>query len=78
MKSVTFAPAVTGDSDEQLLTISEVAAVLGLGPKTVREYLARGELNGQFIRGRWRFRRRDLDEFLATPSNWEIRVTSQV
>jgi len=44
MKPVTFPPAVTGDSGEQLLTVREVADVLGLGPRTVRDYVARGEV----------------------------------
>jgi hypothetical protein len=43
MKPVTFPPAVTGDSGEQLLTVREVADVLGLGPRTVRDYVARGD-----------------------------------
>jgi excisionase family DNA binding protein len=48
MKPVTFPPAVTGDSGERLLTVREVADVLGLGPRTVRDYVARGELSGSF------------------------------
>jgi excisionase family DNA binding protein len=67
MKPVTFPPAVTGDSGEQLLTVRKVADVLGLGPRTVRDYVARGELSGRLIRGRWRFGRKDIEGFLAMP-----------
>ncbi len=76
MKPVTFPPAVTGDSGdsgEQLLTVREVAGALGLGPRAVRDYVARGELNGRLIRGRWRFGREDIEEFLAMPPKWELR-----
>ena len=72
MKPVTFPPAVTGDSGE-LLTVREVADVLGLGPRAVRDYVDRGELNGRLIRGRWRFGRKDIEEFLAMPPKWELR-----
>ena len=73
MKPVTCPPAVTGDSGEQLLTVREVADALGLGPRAVRDYVARGELSGRLIRGRWRFGRKDIEEFLAMPPKWELR-----
>ena len=72
MKPVT-PTAVTGDSGEQFLTVRELADVLGLGPRGVRDYVARGELSGRFIRGQWRFGRKDIEEFLATPPKWEFR-----
>jgi excisionase family DNA binding protein len=55
------------------LTVREAAELLGLRPRTVREYLHRGELSGRLIRKRWRFRRNDLAEFLARPPEWELR-----
>ncbi len=73
MKPVTCPPAVTGDSGEQLLSVRGVADVLGLGPRAVRDYVARGELNGRLIRGRWRFGRKDIEQFLAMPPTWELR-----
>ncbi len=75
MKPGSPPSAENGELDAPLLTISEVAVLLGLPPRTVREYLARGELNGQFIRGRWRFRRQDVEDFFGPPSNWGIRVS---
>jgi excisionase family DNA binding protein len=48
---------------ERLLTLKEAATVLRLHPRTVREYVRRGELEGRVIGGRWKFRRKDLDAF---------------
>jgi len=48
---------------ERLLTLREAAEVLRLHPRTVREYVRRGEIHGRVIGGRYRFRRCDLDAF---------------
>ena len=56
-----------------LRTISEAAAFLQVNPRTVREFIRRGELNGRLIGGRWRFRQEDLDAFFdAAPSQWDF------
>jgi excisionase family DNA binding protein len=58
---------------DHLLTLREAAEVLRLSPRTVREYLQRGEIEGRIIGGRWRFRRADLDAFFANaPHNWDF------
>ncbi len=63
------APAI-GD---RLLTLREVADVLRLSTRTMREYVQRGEIEGQLIGGKWRFRRADLDAFFANaPRNWDF------
>ena len=63
------APAI-GD---RLLTLREAAEVLRLSPRTVREYVSRGENEGRIIGGRWRFRRADLDAFFENaPRNWDF------
>lgn len=68
-KEAVRAPAI-GD---QLLTLREAAEVLRLNPRTVREYVQRGEIEGRIIGGRWRFRRADLDAFFAdAPRNWDF------
>ena len=54
-------PTPIGD---HLLTIAEAAEILRLHPRTLREYLRRGELRGRIVGGRWRFRRVDLDAFV--------------
>jgi excisionase family DNA binding protein len=58
---------------EHLLTLREAAEVLRLNPRTVREYVKRGEIQGRIIGGRWRFRRADLDAFFENaPSSWDF------
>jgi excisionase family DNA binding protein len=58
---------------EKLLALREAAEVLRLNPRTVREYVQRGEIEGRIIGGRWRFRRADLDAFFANaPRNWDF------
>jgi excisionase family DNA binding protein len=58
---------------EKLLTMREAAEVLQLNPRTVREYLRRGEIEGRLIGGRWRFRRADLDAFFENaPREWDF------
>ena len=62
---------------ERLLTLPEAAEVLRLHPRTLREYLRRGEIEGRLIGGRWRFRRVDLDAFFEyAPSNWDFAGNS--
>jgi len=70
MKRVKVEPAPIG---ERLLTLREAAEVLRLHPRTVREYLRRGELEGRVIGGRWRFRRKGLDAFYENaPRQWDF------
>jgi excisionase family DNA binding protein len=58
---------------DRLLTLREAAEVLRLNLRTVREYVARRELQGRIIGGRWRFRRTDLDAFYENaPSEWDF------
>jgi excisionase family DNA binding protein len=58
---------------EKLLTLLEAAEVLRLNPRTVRDYVQRGEIEGRIIGGRWRFRRADLDAFFENaPSEWDF------
>jgi excisionase family DNA binding protein len=70
MKRVKVEPAPIG---ERLLTLREAAEVLRLHPRTVREYVRRGELEGRVIGRRWRFRRKDLDAFYEdAPRQWDF------
>ena len=69
-KSKTGGAPPIGD---QLLTLREAADVLRLSPRTVREYVQRGEVEGRIIGGRWRFRRADLDAFFAKAGrSWDF------
>ncbi len=69
MKKQRAKPAPIGD---RLLTLREVAEVLHLNPRTVREYVKRGEIEGRIIGTQWRFRRVDLDAFFENaPCEWD-------
>ena len=58
---------------ERLLTLQEAAEVLHVNPRTVREYVRRGEIEGRIIGGRWRFRRADLDAFFENAAReWDF------
>jgi excisionase family DNA binding protein len=48
-----------------LLKILEVAAELGLAPKTIRALIKRGELRGVRIGRMWRVDSDDLEVFIA-------------
>jgi excisionase family DNA binding protein len=55
------------------LTLQEAAQVLRLSPRTLRNYVGRGDIQGRIIGGRWRFRRADLDAFFENaPSEWDF------
>jgi excisionase family DNA binding protein len=60
---------------DRLLTLQEASAVLRLNPRTVREYVQRGEIEARIIGRRWRFRRADLDAFFeSAPRYWDFRT----
>jgi len=59
---------------ESLLTLREAAAVLRLNPRTVREYVRRGEIEARIIGKQWRFRRADIDAFFeSAPRYWDFK-----
>ena len=70
MKAKTDAAPAIG---ERFLTLVEAAEVLRLSPRTVRNYLKRGEIRGKIIGKRWKFRRADLDAFFENaPCTWDF------
>jgi excisionase family DNA binding protein len=48
----------------EYLTPEEIAAILKVHPKTVRDWLRAGELKGIRLKGVWRVAREELDRFL--------------
>lgn len=75
MKRVKVEPVPIG---ERLLTLRETAEVLRLHPRTVREYIQRGEIEGRVIGGQWRFRRKDLDAFYENaPRQWQFPANGE-
>ena len=51
--------------DEQVLTITDIASILKLAPKTVYSMAQAGELPAFKLRGQWRMRRVDFDRWIA-------------
>lgn len=51
--------------DDEILTIREVAALLKVGEKTTYTMVQGGQLPGFKVRGQWRFRRADIDQWIA-------------
>lgn len=52
-------------SEDQILTIKDVAAILKLAEKTVYSMAQDGELPAFKVRGQWRMRRVDFDKWIA-------------
>ena len=51
---------------DEILTIDEVAAYLKAGKRTVYRLAANGKLPAFKLGGTWRFRRGDLDQWIAS------------
>lgn len=51
--------------DDEILTIRELAALLKIGEKTAYTMGQSGELPGFKVRDQWRFRRADIDAWIA-------------
>jgi excisionase family DNA binding protein len=51
-------------TDEQLMTSEEVARYLKIHPRTVTNMAERGDLIGSKVGRHWRFRKRDVDDYL--------------
>jgi len=52
-------------TNDEILTIKEAAALLKLTEKTVYSMAQRGEIPAFKIRGQWRIRRLDYDDWIA-------------
>jgi excisionase family DNA binding protein len=53
------------EADGEILTLDEVAAYLKAGKKTVYRLVQQGQLPGFKLGGTWRFRRTELDRWIA-------------
>jgi excisionase family DNA binding protein len=51
--------------DDEILTIRELEALLKIGEKTAYTMAQSGELPGFKVRDQWRFRRADIDAWIA-------------
>lgn len=50
---------------DEILTVQEVATLLKVADKTVYTMAQRGEIPAFKVRGQWRFRRADIDSWIA-------------
>lgn len=53
------------ETDGEILTIDEVAAYLKAGKRTVYRLAQKGEIPAFKLGGTWRFRRSELDRWIA-------------
>lgn len=53
------------EADGEILTLDEVAAYLKAGKKTVYRLAQQGQIPGFKLGGTWRFRRTELDRWIA-------------
>lgn len=54
------------DQPDEILTIDDVAAYLKAGKRTVYRLAANGQIPAFKLGGTWRFRRGELDRWIAT------------
>jgi excisionase family DNA binding protein len=52
-------------AQDEILTLPELAKLLKVAEKTVYTMAQGSEVPGFKVRGQWRFRRRDIDEWIA-------------
>lgn len=64
------------ESEVEILTLDEVAAYLKAGKRTVYRLAAEGKLPAFKLGGTWRFRRRDLDRWIAANLTCKNSVAS--
>lgn len=57
------------DADDEILTLDEVAAYLKAGKRTVYRLAQKGEIPAFKLGGTWRFRRSELDRWIAESIN---------
>jgi excisionase family DNA binding protein len=63
---------------ECLLTPKEAAKIIAVAPRTIKEWLRRGELKGIKVKNMWRIRKYDLEQFIQKgihePSNSDSNI----
>lgn len=57
------------DAEGEILTLDEVAVYLKAGKRTVYRFAASGEIPAFKLGGTWRFRRSELDQWIAASIN---------
>ena len=49
---------------ERLLTPREAADYMAVAPRTIKEWLRKGDLTGLKVKNMWRIRKSDLEQFI--------------
>ncbi len=62
----------TPETEDSLLTLTQVVQILNLRPREVVEYVRRGELARQRVGRRWMFTRAAIDAFLEELPDWQL------
>ncbi|MGO4281532.1 helix-turn-helix domain-containing protein [Cupriavidus sp. RAF20_2] len=57
------------ETDDEILTLDEVAAYLKAGKRTVYRLAQKGDIPAFKLGGTWRFRRSELDHWIAASIN---------
>ena len=57
------------DAESEILTLEEVAVYLKAGKRTVYRLAQKGEIPAFKLGGTWRFRRSELDQWIAASIN---------
>jgi excisionase family DNA binding protein len=61
---------------DELFTVEQVAAILQLSPKTIKDWLRAGTLTGCKIGRLWRVTPADLEAFIQASRRWHGRAES--
>jgi len=64
------------EQPDEILTIEEVAAYLKAGRRTVYRLAAKGQIPAFKLGGTWRFRRTELDQWIAARIDSQSRPVS--
>lgn len=59
---------------DQILTLKEVATYLKLAEKTAYKLAAEGKLPGFKVGGSWRFKTKDIDQWIEAKKNKEASI----
>ena len=63
------------DPESEILTLDEVSAYLKAGKRTVYRLAQKGEIPAFKLGGTWRFRRSELDHWIAESINKRTETT---
>ena len=60
------------ESNDQVLTVEELAGYLKVSKSTLYKLLSEGKVPGQKVGKHWRFRKAAIDRWLEDPSTYRL------